>query len=319
MAIKITVQLFQENNTMKKLKTLMQSLFFMLVVQFALIQAVSAESVQIKHDGLLLNANLVKADDNWPQGPVMLMTHGTLAHGQMEIMASLQTMFEEMGVSSLSISLSLGLSDRTGMYDCATPHKHKHTDAVTEIGLWHDWLKQQGVEKVALLGHSRGGNQIARFAAQASAKDIVKVYLVAPAVSTYQYSVKNYKERYKKDLEPLLKKAQSMVAAGKGNVMMKDTDFIYCEKTQATAEAFVNYYQPDTKMDTTSLIASISYPVTIFAGSEDKVVKNLIPKAEKVVNGESSNLVVIQGSDHFFRDLYAEEIVEMVVEELESL
>ena len=51
------------------------------------------------------------------------------------------------------------------MYDCATPHTHRHADAVEEIGAWLGWLQSQGVAKVALLGHSRGGNQTARFAA----------------------------------------------------------------------------------------------------------------------------------------------------------
>ncbi len=70
---------------MKKLLTLIAFLFLSLPL--------FAERVQISHDDLTLNANLVKVDGNWPAGPVVLMTHGTLAHGNMEIMAGLQSMF----------------------------------------------------------------------------------------------------------------------------------------------------------------------------------------------------------------------------------
>ena len=63
------------------------------------------------------------------------------------------------------------------MYDCATPHRHRHTDAMAEIGAWLDWLKAQGAEQVALLGHSRGGNQTARFAA-ATADPVVTNVIV---------------------------------------------------------------------------------------------------------------------------------------------
>jgi pimeloyl-ACP methyl ester carboxylesterase len=296
---------------MKKLLTLITGLILALPVV--------AEQVQISHQDLTLNANLVKVDGNWPAGPVVLMTHGTLAHGNMEIMAGLQSMFEEMEISTLSISLSLGLSDRKGMYDCQTPHSHLHTDAVTEIGLWHDWLKKQGVENIVLLGHSRGGNQTARYATSSNDKTVSRVYLLAPQVLTNDYSHQNYEKRYKKPLAPLLEKAQKMVSDGQGKSLMKDIDFIYCEKTQVTAEAFISYYyQPEEKMDTTNLLSAINYPVTVFAGSQDNTVKNLIPKTQSKVDGEKSKLVIIDGADHFFRDLYSEEVVEAIIEDFEG-
>lgn len=302
---------------MKKQLALVSILLLLLSLILSL--PVMAEQVQISHQNLTLNANLVKVDGNWPSGPVVLMTHGTLAHGNMEIMSGLQTMFEEMEISSLSISLSLGLSDRKGMYDCQTPHTHRHTDAVSEIGLWHEWLKKQGVENVVLLGHSRGGNQTARYAASSNDGTISHVYLLAPQIMTTEYSHQNYLKRYKKPLKPLLEKAQKLVSDGKGRSMMKDIDFIYCEKTQATAESFVSYYYfPKERMDTTNLLQSIDYPVTVFAGSADTTVKDLIPKTKSKVDGEKSKLVVIDGAGHFFRDLYSEEIVEAIMEDIEG-
>jgi len=86
---------------------------------------VHAEEVKLAHNGLSLNANLEQADD-WPAGPVLLMTHGTLSHNKNELMTALQGLFLENGVSTLAINLGLGLDDRHGSYDCATPHTHKH-------------------------------------------------------------------------------------------------------------------------------------------------------------------------------------------------
>ena len=54
------------------------------------VSAVAAEEVRIEHNGLTLNANLEKADASWPAGPVVLMTHGTLAHRGLEIIEGLQ-------------------------------------------------------------------------------------------------------------------------------------------------------------------------------------------------------------------------------------
>jgi len=142
--------------------------------------AALAEEVKLEHDGLTLNANLETTGDDWAAGPVLLMTHGTLAHGRMEIMATLQPLLQEYGISSLAITLGLGLDDRHGMYDCQTPHNHRHADAVEEIGVWLGWLTEQGAENVSLLGHSRGGNQTTWFATTHGSAPFDKVILIAP-------------------------------------------------------------------------------------------------------------------------------------------
>ena len=161
----------------------MQQLNFIKTVLLPLLilisPTVSAEEVTLKHQGVTLNANLEKVA-NWPTGTVVLMTHGTLAHNKMEIMATVQELLSEQDVSSLAINLSLGLDNRHEFYDCSTAHNHKHTDALNEIGVWLDWLKQHGAKQVVLLGHSRGGNQTAWFAVERDEELIKKVVLIAP-------------------------------------------------------------------------------------------------------------------------------------------
>ena len=289
----------------------MKKLFPLLLLFFS--TPLLAEEITLEHNGLTLHAELQTVGDNWQQGPVVLMTHGTLAHNRMEIMATLQELFAEREISSLALNLSLGLSKRQGMYDCATPHSHKHTDALDEIGLWLEWLKQQGVESVVLLGHSRGGNQTAWFAAERDEATISKVILVAPQVWDEQKSAKGYKKSYKKALAPILTRAEKMVAEGKGGEHLSPVDFIYCAESSASAEAFVSYYKADPRMDTPYLVKQFNKPALIFAGSEDKVVKGLIEKMERM-DKEGVSFEVIDGADHFFLDLYAEELADMAAE-----
>jgi len=282
-----------------------------------LLGAVQAQEVKLQQGGLTLNANLDKVAGNWPQGPVVLITHGTLAHRGMEIISALQEMLTERGISSLAINLSLGLNDRpASMYPCEIPHTHKHTDAVEEIALWVGWLKRQGAERIALLGHSRGGNQVARYMVAHPDPAVEKVFLVAPATWDPGHEEKGYKRRYNKALMPILKQAKSMVAAGKGKELMRGVDFIYCKETSATAEAFVSYYDTDERMDTPHLVPRIKVPVVVFAGSEDQVVKGLIGKMEPIADGERVRLMVIDGADHFFRDLFSEDIADTLAEAL---
>lgn len=273
----------------------------------------AAEVVRTEQSHQLL-ANLELAEGKHLQDGVVLMTHGTLAHGQMEIMSSLQGLLKENGINSLSINLSLGLDKRHGMYDCAVPHSHKHQDAMQEIDGWLRWLKDRNAGPVTLLGHSRGGNQTAWYASEHPSAGYDKVVLIAPATWSESKEIKGYKSRYKKSLLPILNKAQSLVKEGMGSQMMAHTDFIYCADTSVTAEAFVSYYQPDQRMHTPTLLNKINKPVMVFAGSEDKVVKGLIEAVKPLADGKHIQLQVIDGADHFFRDLYAEEITETMIE-----
>jgi len=276
--------------------------------------ALQAEEVKLDHHGLTLNAELEKVEGNWPAGPVVLMVHGTLAHNGMEIITTLQELFAENGISSLAINLSLGLNDRHGMYDCKVPHHHRHTAAVDEIGVWLGWLKAQGARRVVLLGHSRGGNQVAWFAAEHDDPAVSHVVLVAPALWSPEYAAEDYRKRYGKALAPVLARAQKLVAGGKAGTIMQPVDFIYCKDTSATTRAFVSYYAPDPRRDTAYLIPKIPKPVLVFAGTEDNAVKGLEAAVKPLADDSKVKLVVMDGADHFFRDLYAEDVVETTLE-----
>lgn len=275
-----------------------------------------AEDVRLKYQGLELTASLEMATGKTVKDPLVLMTHGTLAHNKMEIMSQLQGLLKSNEINSLSINLGLGISDRKGMYDCAVTHAHKHTDAVEEIALWVNWLKSRGANNIILLGHSRGGNQTAWYASETDDSAIKKVILMAPMTWSENYALESYQSRYKKDLNSVLATAQSLVNQGKAKTLMKNTDHIYCENTTVTAESFVSYNKPDQRFNTPSLLTKIKQPVLVFAGSADTTVKDLDKKVAPYLKKGKVDLSVIDGAGHMFRDLYAEDVVDQIVEYL---
>ncbi len=292
------------------------AILFALTLPLAGVSLAAEKPVRLPHAGITLNASLVTSA-SWPNGPMVLMTHGTLAHREMELISGLQGMLLDRGVSTLAINLSLGLDDRAAsMYDCPTPHTHKHLDAVDEINAWLSWLRAQGAQDISLLGHSRGGNQTARFAAGHADAGIKTVFLLAPQTWSEKYVAKNYAKRYAVDLSDVLQQAGQRVAEGRGDELMGPMGFIYCENTQATAAAVVSYYTPDDDMDTPHVLPRIQAPVVVFAGSEDKVVARLIDKVTPMVDDDRISLVVVDGADHFFRDLYSEDIADAIAERL---
>jgi len=273
-----------------------------------------AGGVQQNYKGLTLNANLELASGKVLGESIILITHGTLAHGKMEITSTLQGLFKENELDSISITLGLGQSDRKGMYDCKSKHTHKHTDALDEIGAWVSWLKKKGVKNITLLGHSRGGNQTAWYAAERADASIKRVVLIAPMTETEGYTAKMYKKRYKKDLTPILAKAEALVKEGKGQTVMTHTDHIYCPDTSVTAESFVSYAKVVPHFNTPVLLPKIKAPVLVFAGSKDKTVKDIDKKVAPYVKKGKVELNVIDGAGHMFRDLYADDVVEAIID-----
>lgn len=280
----------------------------------ALFSTVSADEVLLEHDGIKLRADLNLADDKTLQDGVVMMLHGTLAHNRMEIMTTVSELLNDAGYSTLAVNLGYAIDERAeGMLDCAIEHRHRHEDAVEELQAWMDWLKEEGAGKVAVWGHSRGGNQVAWFASEHDSDLISQFVLVAPATYSAEKAVSSYDESYKASLKELMDKAQQMVDAGKGDELMEVPGFVYCENAKASAEAFVSYGRADERKHTPALLPKISKPTLVVIGSADDVVADL-PEQLKDFSQDNIQLATVEGAGHFFRDLYADEMVEMIDE-----
>ena len=276
---------------------------------FLALPAGAEEAVTIRHDGLTLNGRYVAP----PAGaPVVLMLHGTLAHADMEIMTTLREVFGEEGWGSLAISLGLAESDRTGMYPCESTHRHLAGDATREVGLWLDWLAQRDVGRVVLLGHSRGGLQMAGFAAGDPRPGVEALVLLAASVAGDRSAADSYRERFGGDLESALERARGLVAAGRGDTVMEGVGFLYCEQAKVTAASFLSYYDEEAPRGIEALIDAVPYPTLVIGGSEDQVTTGLAAAIEDHLDDPRIRYVEIDGADHFFRDLYAYDVVEAV-------
>lgn len=277
-----------------------------------------ASEVTVAYKGITLNANLELAANKKIADGVVLITHGTLAHRGMEVIVDLQNLLKERGYSSLAITLGLGVSNRQGMYDCTVTHRHRHTDAADEIGAWMGWLKGQGTARVALAGHSRGGAQTALYAAEQDSALVKAVVLLAPAMRDDNPDA-GYQKRFKKPLAPVLAKAQKLVQDGKGNSVLEHTDFLYCPDTSVTAEAFASYYGSDPRTDTFYLIPKIRKPLLVVVAGNDEVVVGLDKKVAPLADGKRVQMKTIDGADHFFRNLYAEDAADAIGTFLKSV
>lgn len=279
----------------------------------------AAENVSLKHQGLSLNANLELAPGKSLKDGVILMTHGTLAHGRMEIMATLQEAMKTRGYNSLSINLSYGLDNRAYvMHDCALPQTHTNADAVAEMGAWIKWLKSKGASRIALLGHSRGSNQVAWLAGAMPDAAVSAAIMIAPGDWPADYLAKDYRSRFGKELGPVLAKAKADIKAGKGAEPLAKTGVVYCKEAQTTATTVVSYHDYEPRMEAYSQLTKMRPPVLVIAGSADDITPGVAEKAGPHADGKHVSVVKIDGADHFFRDLYADEAADAIADFLKK-
>ena len=278
----------------------------------------TAKDVTLSHTGMTLNANLELADGKTIGDGIILITHGTFAHNKMEIVATLQTLFKERGLSTLAINLSLGVDNRKGVYDCAVPFNHRHSDASQEIAAWVGWLENQGVNNILLVGHSRGGNQTAMYLVEHDNERIRGAVLIAPATWDYDKASQSYEKSNKVPLAGRLDDMKKLIAANKGSEMIQNVALLYCPDATVTPDTFVSYYEDHPLKDTPQALKQVTEPVMVIAGSDDTVVADLPEKMAKI-SSPGIRFEVIDDAGHFFRDLYAEDIADLTEDFMANL
>lgn len=272
-----------------------------------------AEEVTQEHLGLQLRGNLeVAPGKSLEKDGVALILHGTLAHHGMEIIRELQANLKKRGVSTLAVTLSLGLDQRTGMFDCALEHDHRHGDAVEELAAWFDWLEANGAGRIDLIGHSRGGAQAALFAVEEPARISGSLVLVAPLLDNTPAaeSARRYAAQFATPLEALLEKAREREESGVDSTLLEVPGFLHCREARVSAAAFLDYYA-SSRRPVPELLQEIKVPTLVVAAGGDEIVTGVAD----ALKGDGSGTVkisVVDGADHFFRDLYGEDLADEI-------
>lgn len=286
---------------------------FVLAIAAAMAVPAHAEEVKADQQGLEVVGNLdIAPGKSLKNDGVVLLVHGTLAHHRMEIISALQELLRERGLNSLAITLSLGLNNRHGLYDCSLEQDHRNEDAAEEIRTWVEWLKLQGTTSITLAGHARGGNQVAIYAAKNPDKLVKKVVLIAPLAQTPGNAGTEYEQRFRKSLQPVLSQAEKMVADKDSSQLLGDVPFLTCNHAKVTAGAFVNYYGANQNLYTPSLLPFIKMPVAVVVGDQDPLANELQPAIEGIPDARNIAFEIIPGADHFFRDIAAEELANRI-------
>jgi len=276
---------------------------FLAVLSLFLALNVSAKEVTLRLGDYTANADW----ESSPEGadkPVVLIVHGTMGHKDMELIQQAQDLLQENGYDSLAINLTLNRDNRHGFMPCDAPQTHRHEDAIGEIAAWADWLKQQGRHQLILMGHSRGGLQVAQYQAARHDPAVVSLALLAPMANRGRNT------------------GGTPVSALGGQETSADAPegFLHCARAPQVSQASRESYRLSGKIGLLQALQEIRVPVDVFTGSDD-ASKGVIRLTEiaakpslKHVRGHE-----IEGADHFFRDLYLDEVAETLVAHWQQL
>lgn len=301
----------------------MRSIGLCLLLPLVLLLSVAAqgEAIESQYGGLQLNANLVIPTIPPTTAPeeareeIFLIIHGTWAHNQMEIIAALQALLEERGITSLAPTLSLGVDDRKGFLPCESPIMANYGAASEEIDHWVGFLEAQGWRSVTIVGHSRGAAQVAlyqnRLARQsATRKSVKRLALLAPMVWRPGEVSSAYERRWQVPLATVLATA----SRADETELIGPYPLLNCEAVTASASTFLSYYDQALPKDTPTILQDVTVPVTVYLGTEDAAAAwSADDKRHAVINNQV-RIVEIDGAGHFFRDLYLDDVVDDLIE-----
>ena len=265
-----------------------------------------AEPVQITSAKLKLNGNFVAAEDK--QQTAFLIIHGTWAHAAMELPATLQGLLEDEGYASLAITLSLGVDNRQGFFDCKSSIVHGHDEAIEEIHAWYLFLREQGYSQVVLIAHSRGGAQAALYQQRYPQDSLAALVLIAPMTWQQGVEAMAYHNKYDVNLNELLARVEQYRQADEA--LFTPPGILYCDKTPVRPSAFISYFSAIPEKNTPALLGNTTVPTLVYLGSEDPLRISFAEQQELFAAKENIAVVTIDGAGHFFRDLHADELIE---------
>mgnify|MGYP000211023064 CR=1 FL=1 len=245
---------------------------------------------------------------------IAIILHGTRGHQNLEIISSLRESLFENGIDSLTFNLSYGIKNRVNDFlPCDIEHNHSHGGSIYEIRLWYDYALKKGYKNIYLIGHSRGGLDIMYFyktLEEAKQMPIKSLFLLAPIFNNWDQEINKIEKKYNIHINSLLSQPDKKL----------EIDFLGCENITVNSKIFLSYYVPSgapeySHVNLRQNLYETSAQVFIITASEDNIAVDTHKLAIPISSAKKNiQLNMIDGSDHFFRDLYFDDLMDVILE-----
>lgn len=274
------------------------------ILILALFSSGGARAELIEHrlpSGLVASANFHVGK---AQLPAVILMHGFLQTREFPTVNRLAESLNTAGYTTLTPTLSLGISRRAKSLPCEAAHRHTLEQDVAEISAWVDWLAKQHAGPIIFIGHSYGSLQGLVYASSAPHPALQQLIALS-LVDTERHPPNT-------SVPALLSKAKALIA--KRDKRLLDFALGHCTKFTATPESYISYANWDRKR-VLDLSRNSRVPVHVIMGSND----NRMGKGwTQALSAAGVHVDKIEGANHFFDAEYEFDLLDLVLGLLKS-
>ncbi len=277
-----------------------------------------SETTTIHIDSVYLNEKIEINANHYtsssPNNTVAISIHGTRGFKTMEIISVLSDYLLDLNIDTIAPNISYGINDRKNEFlPCDIKHHHNRHANIEEIAKWFSYAIKKDYQNIILIGHSRGGQDVVHAYTQLlkiypkESKRISSIILLAPLTDNVD------------EINDFLNKNSNITIR---QLLNKDADalvkvnFLNCVDTSVRVSSLLSYYNLAQHEHMVQILKDIELDTYIFTASEDTFVPKTYSKISNIDNIKIK-LIQIEGSDHFFRDLFLDEVIENLSEFIE--
>jgi pimeloyl-ACP methyl ester carboxylesterase len=273
--------------------------------QISLAQTITLQTPNMPVPGQAFYS-LIDADKS---KPAVLILHGFSATHNYPTVLTLQDFLNIQGYTTLSPTLTMNIPLRSQPLSCNSLHTHTLEQDISELNAWIDWLKQQGHQRIILVGHSSGSQTILEALAQSKGSDSITGLIFTSLFYLMGEELGNKPE------DKII--AQQRLAAG--DFTPRNYSFLFCQNDYfATPQSYLSYLSITRQrvLDTLSQLNLPSY--TLMGGADSRysqVGLNWLNELEQT----PTQLKQVEGANHFFTGLAEAAFHEQLLAALVSL
>lgn len=218
--------------------------------------------------------------------PAVLLIHGFMQTREFPTVSRLADGLSSAGYTTLSPTLSLGISLRSASLACEAVHRHTLEQDVAEIAYWMSWLARRKPGPVVIVGHSYGSLQSLIYAAD-KPSPALRQLIALSLVDAERQSEPN-------TLNAMLSDAKKRIAHGDQDLVRYPLG--YCKQYVSTPQSFFSYARWH-RPDILRLARQSKVPLEVIMGGNDERMGKDWPQQ---LGAAGNHVQVIAGANHFF-------------------
>ncbi|NPA71554.1 MAG: alpha/beta hydrolase [Gammaproteobacteria bacterium] len=269
---------------------------------------VQAENItlNVPHSNLKADAEYVAGDAD---KSAVLILHGFLTTNRFHTVISMARALQDEGYTTLAPTLTLNISKRQKAIKCNAIHTHSLEDDIIEIKAWIKWLHNKGYQKVTLLGHSSGSQELL-----ATLLTDTEDLNINGAIFTSLFYLNGEELGIsKQDIE------SATQAVSKGLTRPSKYSFLFCKNNYySTPNSFLSYLKLD-RQYVTEALDKLTIPSYTIMGSADQRYQSVGQNWLEVLEKSKTHLIMVEGANHFFSSEHEFDLQDHIIDIVNTL